>query len=344
MRVGLYNGDAGEWDSLVRKREDSTFFHQMAWKSVIQKTYGHQPLYLAAREDGKLKGVLPLFLMRHLLFGRFLISVPFGDYGGVCADTEDAASALLGKAVELAQETRAKFLELRHIKSMSNDKLLTKTSRATLILPLKEDPQLLWDNLKPKVRNQVRKAENLGLETQIGDKTLLGEFYDVFAYNMRDLGTPVHSFSLFENVMTEFPEHTMVILVKLEDRTIGGAVVICFKDTMEIPWASSLREFFPMCPNNLLYWKALEYGCLKGYRRFSFGRSPWESGTFRFKKQWGAEPVQLHYQYYVNDGNGMPDYTPSTTSRFNAAIWLWRKLPISLTKVIGPRIISGIPY
>ena len=358
LQISLYDGDAEEWDSFVHRHENSTFFHQMGWKNVVEKTYGHQPFYVVARENvreaipsigGQIKGILPLFLMRHVLFGRFLISVPFGDYGGICADDEKIANALLTKAMELARNTRVKFLELRHIENMNNGQLLTKTSRATLILPLEKDPQLLWKSFKPKVRNQVRKAEKSGIETEIGceersNLALVSEFYKVYARNMRDLGTPVHSSSFFKNILTEFPNHANVILVKLENRTIGGAIAIYFKDTMEIPWASSLREFFPLCPNNLLYWAALEYGCLKGYEYFNFGRSAWDSGTFRFKKQWGSEPVQLYYQYYLNKGDEMPDYTRSTSSRFDFAVWFWKRLPVGLTKMLGPKIIAGIPY
>ncbi len=344
IRLCEYTGDGKEWDAFVCRHNDSTFFHLMGWKSVVENTYGHEPLYLAARENGQIKGILPLFLMKHILFGRFLISVPFGDYGGICAHDEATAHALLNEAMRLVQDTQAKFLELRHIEEMNDRQLLTKTSRASLILQLDKDPEKLWKGLKPKVRNQVRKAKRAELETEIGGKALVQEFYDVYARNMRDLGTPVHSLSLFENILAEFPGNANVIVVKLGNRIIGGAVATYFRDTMEIPWASSLREFFPVCPNNLLYWAALEYGCLKGYKYFNFGRSPWESGTFRFKKQWGSEPVQLHYQYYVNGSRGMPDYTPSTSSRFDVGIWLWKRLPVGLTKVIGPKIISGIPY
>ena len=344
VTVNLYNGSAEEWDSFVHRHSNSTFFHQIGWRNVVAKTYGHQPFYLVAREKGETKGILPLFLMQHVLFGRFLISVPFGDYGGICAEGEDIANALLLRAIGLAQKKHAKYLELRHFEKIDDGKLLTKTSRATLILQLEKDPKILWKSFKPKVRNQVRKAEKSGLETEIGDKRLAGDFYEVYAHNMRDLGTPAHSVSFFKNILTEFPNHSSVILVKLEDRTIGGAVTIYFKDTIEIPWASSLREFFPLCPNNLLYWAALEEGCLKGCRCFSFGRSPWESGTFKFKKQWGAEPVQLHYQYYLNKNDEMPDYTPSTSSRFELPVRLWKKLPVNLTKIIGPKIIAGIPY
>lgn len=344
LQVSLYDGDAKEWDSFVQRHEKSTFFHQIGWKNVVEKTYGHKPFYLITRENAEVKGILPLFLMKHLLFGRFLISVPFGDCGGICAENDEVANTLLNEAIELVQTQNVKFLELRQIEGINSEKLLTKTSRASLVLPLEKDADIVWKRFDPKVRNQVRKAEKSGLEAEIVGKSNLSNFYEIFSYNMRDLGSPVHSSFFFENILNEFPKFSDIIAVKSDGKTIGSAIAIYFKDTMEIPWASSLREYFPLCPNNLLYWKALEQGCLKGFQYFSFGRSPWESGTFNFKRQWGAEPVQLNYQYYMNGGKEMPDYTPSTNSKFDIAVRLWKRLPVSVTKIIGPKIIAGIPY
>jgi len=62
---------------------------------VVEKTYNHKPLYLIAKENGVIKGVLPLFLMRSVIFGKKLVSVPFAPYGGVCADSETVEKALI---------------------------------------------------------------------------------------------------------------------------------------------------------------------------------------------------------------------------------------------------------
>ena len=62
---------------------------------MVEKTYKHKPIYLIAKEDGEMKGVLPLFLMQSMLFGKKLVSVPFAPYGGVCADNETIENALI---------------------------------------------------------------------------------------------------------------------------------------------------------------------------------------------------------------------------------------------------------
>jgi len=63
---------------------------------------------------------------------------------------------------------------------------------------------------------------------------------------------------------------------------------LSFRDALIVLWASSYREYFSLCPNNLLYWEMIRWGCEQGYRRFDFGRSSPQSGTYHFKKQWGT--------------------------------------------------------
>jgi hypothetical protein len=72
------------WDSYVYNSNSSTFYHQIGWKNVVEKTYKHKPVYLVAKEEGELKGVLPMFFMRSMIFGKKLVSIPFALYG-VCA-------------------------------------------------------------------------------------------------------------------------------------------------------------------------------------------------------------------------------------------------------------------
>ncbi len=59
----LKNTDEKSWDEYVLNHPDSTFYHQTGWKRVVEKSYGHKPYYLLAKDDGVIKGVLPLFFM-----------------------------------------------------------------------------------------------------------------------------------------------------------------------------------------------------------------------------------------------------------------------------------------
>ena len=158
---------------------------------------------------------------------------------------------------------------------------------------------------------------------------------------MRDLGSPVHSRGFFDAIFGEFPESAKLMLVRKEKHVIGGAVCLIFKDTMIVPWASSLREFFALCPNNLLYWEMIRWGCENGYRRFDFGRSSPDSGTYRFKKQWGAKDEPLHWQCVSRQlSNGTSAQADSHKYRWVTKTW--SRLPLSFTKLVGPLVRGQI--
>jgi serine/alanine adding enzyme len=100
----LQKEDEKAWDSYIYNSNISTFYHQIGWKSVVEKTYKHKPIYLIAKEDGEIRGVLPLFLMKSMIFGKKLVSVPFAPYGGACADNGIIEKALIEEAKRITEE------------------------------------------------------------------------------------------------------------------------------------------------------------------------------------------------------------------------------------------------
>jgi hypothetical protein len=113
-------------------------------------------------------------------------------------------------------------------------------------------------------------------------------------------------------------------------------------DTVLVPWASSLRKYRQHCPNMLLYWTMLEHAAGSGARTFDFGRSSPDSGTHHFKLQWGAKATALHWEYVLLTRTAVPDQGP-TNAKFGAAIAAWQRLPLWMTKALGPAIVRNIP-
>ena len=328
-------GEQDVWDAYVKRSGTATMGHQFVWQPIISHTYGHQPFYLMARSETLVYGILPLFLVKSRLFGKSLTSMPFLDYGGVCADDEMSARLLLEHALCLREEYDTPCVELRQCEPSVQSGTL-RLDKVSMILDLSAGIETVWGSLPAKVRNQVRKAQKSGLTTTVGGVELLDEFYRVFVVNMRDLGSPVHDRAFFANMFKEFGGDARVVLAREGPRAVGGLVCLFFKDTMLVPWASSLREYFSKCPNNLLYWEAIQYGCVRGCKRFDFGRSSIGSGTYDFKHQWGAEPRQLYWQVLGKNGDG--GTVTAANPAYRLISELWKRAPVSVTKVIGPRI------
>jgi FemAB-related protein (PEP-CTERM system-associated) len=208
-------------------------------------------------------------------------------------------------------------------------------------LALPDFPGPLWEGLSSKVRNQVRKGQKCGLRVAWGTGGLLRDFYHVFSHNMRDLGTPVYGRRFFRAVLEAFPMDTEICVVYAADRPVAAALLLHGQSTTEVPSASSLRQYNHTCANMLLYWNLLDRAVQRGQAVFDFGRSTVDGNTYRFKKQWGAAPEPAVWQSYERSGRGT-DVRPDNP-RYRRWIGLWQRLPVSLTRLLGPVIVRGIP-
>ncbi|WP_116348508.1 GNAT family N-acetyltransferase [Alkalilimnicola ehrlichii] len=209
-----------------------------------------------------------------------------------------------------------------------------------LLLP--DDPAPLWSDIGSKLRAQIKRPRREGVTVDAGGANLLAAFYSVFARNMRDLGTPVYPKRFFLRILELFPDQAFIVTVKHRGRPVAAAFLLGWQDRLEIPWASSIREYNRIGVNMLLYWEALCAAIERGYRCFDFGRSSVDSGTYRFKRQWGARPVPLYWYYWLPPGKSLPNLTPDNP-KYQLAIRLWQRLPVAVTNLLGPSLVKNLP-
>lgn len=337
LDVAEWGGSAQAWDAFVEGAADGTVMHLHAWKDVLFETYGHPCFLLAAQDGDELRGVLPLALVRSPFFGRSLVSMPYMDYGGACLGRHaEAERPLVEAATALARQHRAKLV-LRCLEQAHVD-LPCSLDKVTMWMKLGQEEDALWRRLPSERRNRVRKAQRSGLQTVFPGSEGLGEFYAVFARNMRDLGSPVHSPRLFEAVLRHLGKAAQLLVVRDAGRPVAAGLMLLHGGMISMPWVSALRESSAKCPNQLLYWEVMRFGIANGFHTFDFGRSSRDSGTFETKRQWGAEPVQLHWHY------APPDAAPpgSEVQRASWAVDVWRRLPLGLVNRVGPWLRRGI--
>jgi FemAB-related protein (PEP-CTERM system-associated) len=317
-------------------------WRQVEWLTVFQRAFRQTPYCVEAVEEGKTRGVLALAHVRSLLFGRFLVSLPYLNYGGVLADDEPTAARLIDRACALADALGVRYLELRHEQPIEHPRLTARiTTKVHMRLPLPAAADELWKKLKDKVRNQVRKGQKHGLTVAWGGLELLPEFYAIFSENMRDLGTPVYGRGLFRAILEVFPNEAEFCVVRSGVEPAAVALLLHGKGITEVPSASSLRRFNPTSANMFMYWSLLERAIERKQHTFDFGRSTIDGNTFQFKKQWGAAPASAEWQYYVRTGS-VGEMRPENP-RYQRFIRLWQRLPLAVTRLIGPLIVRGIP-
>lgn len=339
--VSTYHSkDQSDWDRYVDQHPRATAYHYSVWRPLIADCFKQRDCSLLARTDeGRIVGVLPLIRLTSRLFGDFAVSMPYFNYGGPLADHVGIERDLLDHAARQAQSLGLKHMEIRSLEPISDWPV--RSEKVAMIRSLPDRVETLERELGSKVRAQVRRAEREGPQVHFGREALLDAFYTVFAHNMRDLGTPVYSRRFFAEILARWPDSELACLY-LNGRPVGAAFLLGHRETLEIPWASTLREFNPLGINMLMYWEVLKRAIQKNYDYFDFGRSSQDSGTYRFKQQWGAIPLANHWQYWLPAGTSMPALNPDNP-RYRLLIRTWQNLPVALTKLMGPWIVRNLP-
>lgn len=335
-------GDVPGIDSFLQRSDASSIYHDYRWIRVVEKSFGHRCFYLVCADaDDSTTGALPLVQLKSLLFGNFLVSMPYFNYGGVCADRPAVRDLLIEEAVRTARELGASHIEFRQELPLGND-FPVKTRKVSMRLRLPASGADLWKSFPSKLRSQIRKPQKEGMTVRVSRQEELENFYRIFSINMRDLGTPVYPKRFFRNILDQFPDNSWICTVSSGTTPVASGFLVGFKEKLEIPWASSIRRYNRLGPNMLLYWSCLEFACDRGFRVFDFGRSTEGESTYRFKEQWGASPYPMNWHYWLAEKGALPEINPDNP-RYRFAIRVWKRIPVPLTRLIGPRIVRNIP-
>jgi len=341
MQVEICNSNRPELDDFVYRMPEAKLCHLFTWAQKVVRPLGHKSFHLAAYQNGDVCGILPLTLIRSRLFGNRMISQAFSNYGGPLVENEAALSALYERAVELSEEYECDTMEFRNIEPLQFD-MHQRNDKVTMCLELSTEPAELWKQLRPQIRNRIRKAEKAGLVITTGGLEMLTVFYRIWTRRMHQLGTPCYPRKLFSAVLKTFPDDSRIFMIHLNEVPVGGLFVYAFKDLAQSRWGAVLTEHNEISPNYLLNWAAMKYFAARGAKWFDFGRSTVNSGQHIFKKRWGATEFPLAYQYWTRPGHDLSIVKPDNP-KYAARVETWKKMPLWFTRLAGPYISCGLP-
>lgn len=336
--------DAPGWDAFVEAHPDGTFFHLAGWQAVLREGLGHRTRFFLAERDGAICGVLPLTQVKSRLFGHALISNAFCVSGGPLASDSATREALDGRAVSLAEELGVDYLEYRcpPPPDAAADGSAWRT-RSDLYVVFRRridgDPDVNMKAIPRKQRAMVRKGQKAGLTSRIDDT--VDRLHHIYAISVRNLGTPVFSKRYFRTLKRVFAGRCDIVTVVHEGSDIASVMNFYFRDTVLPYYGGATFEAREVAANDFMYWEVMRRAAERGYRVFDFGRSKADTGAYAFKKHWGFEPQPLVYSYHLHRLDSLPNINP-TNPRYQYMIALWRRLPLSVSKVLGPPIARSL--
>ena len=332
----LQPGDEIRWDEFVASCPEATFFHRAGWRQVIERAFGHDTYYMYAENQGRIEGILPLGHLRSRLFGNSLTSLPFCVYGGVAAISDSARHALDRAARELAGRLNVDYLEMRNRMARHSD-WMTKDLYVTFRKILDPDPEKNYLAIPRKQRAMVRKGMDAGLQGELDEG--IGRFYDTYADSVRRLGTPIFSRKYFQVLRDVFGPDCEVLTITRQGQVISSVMSFYFRDEGLPYYGGGTGEAREVAGNDFMYWELMRRACERGLRVFDYGRSKKGTGPYSFKKNWGFVPEPLHYEYFLVKAKAVPDVNP-LNPKYRFFIETWKRLPLPLTKMLGP-LISG---
>src|SRR5262249_21266458 len=338
--ISIGEGDeAARWDAYVEPRSWAVM-DLTAWRRVVRKAYGMESWFLAAVEGDRWLGALSLYEARHPLFGSYLATSAFGNDGGFFFDSDDARDALVAEAKRLADARNVGYLVLR-LRGMDVPGFTIDRHYRSAVLDLAGGAEVVWkERIPAKTRNQVRRGQKEGFRIVTGHDQVEA-FHRVFHEHMRDLGSPAHSLRYYETIVEELGDRMDFVVVRDGEDVAAGALLFWTNGTAMNLHTVALRKYNPRCPNYLIYWTMIDAACRRGCTRFDMGRSEADSSSIRFKANWGTEISALHYNYYLRKLREVP-YLDPRNPRYRIPMLLWQKMPVFLTKQLGPRLIYGL--
>ena len=335
----LRPADVARWDAYVLGCSEATFFHRAGWKRVIERAFGHRTCFLYAEAGGRIEGVLPLAEVKSLLFGHTLASLPFCVYGGIAASTERARRALDAAARELAQRLRVDHLEYRNLVPRHPD-WASKDLYVTFRKPIDPEAEKNLLAIPRKQRAMVRKGIKAGLTSEFD--THVERFFALYADNVHRHGTPALPKRYFALLREVFGDDCRVLTV-LDARgaPVSSVLSFYFRDEVLPYYAGDAVAGRALAANDFKYWELMRDSCERGIRVFDYGRSKRGTGSFDFKKNWGFEPQQLHYEYLLIRGKSVAEHNP-LNPKYRLFIKLWQRMPLPLANLIGPHIVKSL--
>ena len=268
-----------------------------------------------------------------LLSATLVIAQQFG--------TAEEARAMLDRAIEIGRALKVKRLQVRTPKSF-DQRFELSTEKVTQHLALSKSAEEQHRRLPSERRNRLRHCEGAGLNTEVAkstDDSAIDQLNAVYSANMRDLGSPTHSRRFFREVGAHLRDRTSIILVRKKNAIIAAGMTLEFRGVFSLPWTGATVAARSVYGTNALYWAAICLAIDRGCSTFDFGRSSAGSGIFEFKRQWGPVPHQAYWSTLYLKARAK---SPRQRSELRLASSIWRLVPLSVTRFIGPNLRKGI--
>lgn len=341
-----------EWDRYVAAHSDATVYHTSAWCRIVAEAGGYRPQCLAAVEDGRVTGVLPLMEIRSVLTGKRLTALPFSDECFALADTTAVARELIASAIKVRDERGLGQLEMRgapavagvegRSEDLAAESGLSSNSHYNCYrIPLRDDTEALRMTFgKKAVRQTINKSLKLGVTVRRGtSEDDVREFYRLYVLNRKQHGIPPQPLQLFLTMARRLRDQpqAIVYLAEFEGTNVASLLSLRYNGVTFLKYEGIDLDYRHVLPVHPMLWTSIREAAEAGDRWCDLGRTAADNaGLNDFKRRWGTVLSPMPY-YYHPPGEGLA-VAKTDSWKYRLFTGVFRRLPASLSARIGARI------
>ena len=158
-----------------------------------------------------------------------------------------------------------------------------------------DSPEVIWQNIVPKNRNMIRKAEKNGVEIHhAADMALFKDFVQIYNATMdKDNAEEYYYFGeeFYKSIHEDLYGHYEMFYATYKGQIIAMSIMLFVNKQMHYHLSGSVFEYRNLAPSNLLLYKAALWGCEHGYKTFHLGGGvgSGEDNLYKFKAAFNRE-------------------------------------------------------
>jgi hypothetical protein len=329
-----------DWDRFVQESPGVIAWHSYRWADVLAQHYGTEFYPLAVYDGAGICGILPLYRIKTLRSGEALISIPHFVAGGIVAEQEDVRRALLDKAIEMGKQLKIRQLAFRQYKLKLTGPLSTDENYYNRELELSPDLDRVWQCISHANREKILESQAFNLELEYPSVDT-ASFFRLLLHDQHAAGVPCVGKSWVTGLFNTGSYE--IALLRLKGELVAGTMVKKFRDTVSLPF-SCLRDQSDrtvLFAYNL-YWQLISKLATHGIRICHSGRIPITDAAFSYRLGWGGTKYSYYYQYY-GYGEKQTEFSTKRGARRQLVESVWRKVPVSVARVLGPAVVKQFP-
>ena len=286
-----------ELDPFLEGVPGATFFHAPAWMESLCSSFARlQPVWITAREDGRLQGLMPLCVSRRGPV-HSLAAMPFGTYGTPLSTDPAVKSAVLSRYIGMASAPSC-AASSASLFGMEESGVPAPPGRIRMeecrVIGLAGGFESYRSGaLSAKKRQICNRCEREGIVVKIlSSSAEFDDFYEVYSRgSVRWGGVHPYPKAFLAGLFARREEGVLFWGAFSGGEMLGGHIDLYFGGTAQAWQAGISPRSHEMGISSYLVYNAAREACARGASAFNLGSSGGDEGMIFFKESMGGKKV-----------------------------------------------------